>query len=221
MRIFLQPLPPAPPPPEPARVAVGIHAWRAYDAGRSELLAETIDSLDAGPGHRFTRDLVTVTSLPDDGTADLVRALGGVVVEEPNNAGRAMNRTIAIAMADQEDLDYVLYTADAIRYGPHWLARLVAFWDAAPADVLLAGGQTALVRDTIPGSCWSFRARDWPRIGPVPEITGGEDLETCRRLTTAGYRLVALDLAEHTGAQRSSWGNTSAAPPLDRARWGL
>jgi len=60
-------------------------------------------------------------------------------------------------------------------------------------------------------------------IGPISEKTGGEDLEICARLRASGGLLCALDLAEHIGEKRSSWGNRSYlfAQPLDREEWGL
>jgi hypothetical protein len=154
--------------------------------------------------------------------------------------GHGMNLAITAALA--YDPDIVLFTADDYEYKPDWQERLLAFWSEAPEDVKLvtcnlepeytwntvlgtvdAGGQRALVRASVPGSNWSFRARDWPLIGPVREITGGEDLEVCAWLQRDGYRLCALDLTEHIGEQQSAWGNQSwrIARPLHKERWGL
>jgi hypothetical protein len=89
--------------------------------------------------------------------------------------------------------------------------------------VLEAGGERALIRDSVPGGCWSFRARDWPLIGPIPQVMPGEDHAIIQKLEAAGYVFAALDLAEHTGVEHSAWNNQSHtwATPLDRARWGV
>jgi hypothetical protein len=60
-------------------------------------------------------------------------------------------------------------------------------------------------------------------MGPFPQIMPGEDLEICKRIQAKGKRMVALDLCEHIGIERSAWGNTShlSATPLDKEAWGL
>jgi len=75
-----------------------------------------------------------------------------------------------------------------------------------------------LIRPTVPGSAWTFRSQDWfDAIGPFPEVQGYDDTPTCHRLVSWGRLLVAADLAEHRGEDRSVWGNQSYryARPLD------
>ena len=86
-----------------------------------------------------------------------------------------------------------------------------------------AGGVAALVRDTAPGGAWTLRAADWPRIGPVPEAPGWDDVPTCNRLRKQGYRVCQIDLADHVGEDHSTWGNISnrLAKPLDRKAWNV
>ena len=120
--------------------------------------------------------------------------------------------------------------------------KLAAFWQDAPEEVKLcslilepvypwntirgtldAGGLRALLRDSVGGCSWSFRASDWPTIGPLPQVMPGEDLQICQKLVSQGYYLAALDLGEHVGEKVSAWLNESwkYAQPLDRARWGV
>ncbi len=228
-------------PQGPLTVAVSCHAWRVYRAARLDLFEETLATM-RGAGYPFTLNLFTVgPSADDDGTQALVRERGGLVFDEPNSAGRAMNVGADLALAT--GCAIALLTADDFAYSPNWLARLARFWEAAPTEVTLAcchvepdyawatvrgvveaGGEKALVRDTIPGSNWSFRVADWPIIGPVRAATGNEDIEICRRLTGMGRQVVALPLADHTGiAGRSSWGNRSdsGVAELDLRAWGL
>jgi len=129
-----------------------------------------------------------------------------------------------------------VFSADDYKYKPGWAARLLAFWQAAPSwvglaslnwepvypwnavlDDLTIGGERTLLRATVPGSSWSFRASAWRNIfGPLADQTGGEDLTVCRDLQAKGYKLAALDLTEHIGERESAWGNQSwqRAEPL-------
>jgi hypothetical protein len=80
-----------------------------------------------------------------------------------------------------------------------------------------------LVRETVPGGAWTLRSADWPRIGPIPEKAGWDDVPTCRKVNGKGGRCVSLDLCDHAGEGASTWGNSSArfGKPLDREAWGL
>jgi hypothetical protein len=84
-------------------------------------------------------------------------------------------------------------------------------------EKLNVGGQQVLIRKTLPGSSWSFRAGDWHMIGPIEATTGGEDMKVARKLHEHGRRLAALDLTIHTGEMESAWGNQSwrQAEPLE------
>lgn len=207
-------------------VAVGVLTFNRF-----HLLQRTLASLRANAGFPF--DLVLV----DGGSAspaqrEYVQAQGGECLAIPT-VGESMNVVVDRCLGFEPDL--VIFSADDYEYKPRWLARLVAFWQAAPADVALCSlnwepayswnqvldvvqvaGERALLRATVPGSSWSFWAADWPRIGPLPHVTGGEDLAVCRLLQTAGRRLAALDLSDHIGARESAWGNRSwtVAKPL-------
>jgi glycosyltransferase involved in cell wall biosynthesis len=205
---------------------------------RRVLFERTLASIGLG-GYPHTLHIVDNGST--DGTAARVADLGGHVNTGSNHTvGHGMNRAIGLALAEQPDL--VVFTADDYEYGAGWLLRLVNFWRAAPPTVGLVcgnwepeyswntvegvlhlGGEQALVRATLPGSNWSFRAADWPLIGPLAETTGGEDLAVCQRLRGMGRLLVALDLCAHIGEQQSAWGNESykQARPLNREAWGL
>jgi len=151
-----------------------------------------------------------------------------------------MQRAIEAALDHEPDI--VLFSADDITYVRDWLPRLVRFWQAAPDDVKLAtlylepewdwnrplgaadiGGERVLFRASVPGGCWSFRATDWPLIGPIPQKMPGEDLDICQRLRAARYRLAALDLGSHEGRHVSAWGNRSEdyAKPLNARAWGF
>jgi len=205
--------------------AVGVLTYNRF-----HLLQRTIDSLGTA-GYPFDLALV------DGGSADpaqraYVESYGGVCLSIPT-VGQSMNTVIGRCL--HFDPDVVVFSADDYAYRPGWLRRLMAFWMDAPADVVMAclhwepsylwnavsevaqiAGERVLMRESIPGSSWSFRAADWPQIGPVAHKTGGEDLEICAQLRADGWRLAALDLAEHIGERESAWGNQSwtIAQPL-------
>lgn len=157
-----------------------------------------------------------------------------------HTAGYGMNRAIEMALDSKPDV--ILFSADDYKYHRDWFAKFIAFWQAAPPDMKLAslnlepaypwneitgkveyGGVRAIIRTTVGGSNWSFRVEDLDLIYPLREITGGEDLEVCRRLTGNGHKIAALDLTVHEGEKASVWGNQSwvyAQPLPDNAlKW--
>jgi glycosyltransferase involved in cell wall biosynthesis len=220
------------------KVAVGVLTRNQRDHDRRQLFLRTLTSLqNAG----WPCDVFLLDNGSTDGTDAYITALGGVALRDPlTSCGHGMNATIAACLSASPDL--VVFTNDDIEWRRGFLADLVQFWSAAPADVLIAsglleaeypwntarevvesGGVKALVRDTAPGGAWTFRAADWPLIGPVPEAPGWDDVPTCNKLTAMGYRVCQIDLAEHIGEGNSTWGNNSQAygQPLDRAKWGM
>lgn len=172
-----------------------------------------------------------------DGTEDWVASIGGhcdVPADGNTSGGRGMNN-LATACAKRGDV--VILTADDMLWRPGWRAVVEEFWTHAdpriaifcglleaeypwsvPQGGIKVGTVHGLVRPTVPGSGWTFRSQDWFEvIGPVPEVQGYDDTPTCRRLVEWGRLLVAADLAEHHGEDRSVWGNKSYqyAKPLD------
>jgi hypothetical protein len=172
-----------------------------------------------------------------DGTADWVASIGGtcdVPADGVTTGGRGMNNA-ATAAAKRGDV--VVLTADDMFWRPGWREIVETFWTHADPRIALfcgllepeypwsvpeggvnVGGVGGLIRPTVPGSGWTFRSKDWLEfIGPVPETQGKDDVPTCRRLVDWGRLLVAADLAEHRGEDRSLWGNQSYkyARPLD------
>lgn len=152
--------------------------------------------------------------------------------------GLGVNRAVEAALAHGPDL--ICFSDDDVEWAAGWLRPVVQFFEHAPGDVVLlsglmepvwewneptgvveAGGIKALVRNSVPGASWMFRAEDWAKIGPVAEDRT-HDVEGCKRLVRHGYRLCALDLAEHIGYAQSTLGNTVASgKPVDLAAWGI
>lgn len=211
---------------QPLKVAVCILTYN-----RMAYLAKTLDSLSNVPGGY---DLFVYDNGSNDGSKFYVESayeageLTGYDINNGDNhsTGYGMNRAIEMALKVEPDI--ILFSADDYVYHPDWFAKFTAFWNVAPPRIKLAslniepvypwnaityfiehGGVRGIARTTVGGSQWSFRASDVDLIYPLREITGGEDLEVCRRLIGNGYQIVALDLSEHVGEKESVWGNQS------------
>lgn len=218
-------------------IGVGLLTYNQFRTKRHNFFRDTLASIDAET-HPHTLDIVTNGST--DRTDVVVRKLGGIVDNRNSAAWYGMERAINAALAHQPDI--VVLSADDLAYQAGWMDALAAFWDAAPDDVVLAGcflencwawntivdtveygGVRALIRTSVPSASWTFRARDAALILPMERTSPGEDIACCRRLLAHGYRLAQLDLATHTGAFQSAWGNRSEdyAIPLDREKWGF
>lgn len=204
---------------------------------RKTLFLKTLNSLYNSEHHYVN---VVVDNGSTDGTADIVKGIGGIVNDTENHTtGRGMNIAIEAAMKHEPDL--IVFTADDFYYRKGWLKRLVNFWENAPQDVSMAScyleplwswneivkvdtaGERYTIRTSIPGSNWTFRKNAVDMIYPLQEKTGGEDLAVCDWMRRQRYRLAALDLVIHTGEQESAWGNESwkSAQPLDKVSLGF
>jgi len=208
------------------KVAVGILSFN-----RPHLLKQTLESIrESG----YTYDELLVDGGSRDDTKELVLTEGGECHDLPT-VGESMNYIIETCI-ERWQPDIVVFSADDYRYEEDWLKRLVNFWNEAPDNIKLislnweplylwnavkeqiyVGGEHVLIRNSIPGSSWSFRAEDWPLIGPVPKSTGGEDFHVNGKMHEKGYRLAALNLTDHIGEKESAWGNESwkNAEPLE------
>ena len=221
-------------------VGLGILTFNIFETGRETDFQATWQSTEREwCGHNRKRVLLTNGST--DGTQDLVRDLGGIVDDTNDHIYYGNNRLVE----ELSDCDIVVLSADDLLYHPNWLHRLVRFMEAAPERIALCsayveplwewnpvtrvaiyGGERALVRQSVCGSSWAFRSKDWGKVlGPLPDLQGaaGEDLEVCQQLRSEGREMAALDLSEHVGQERSAWGNEShlTARPLDTGQWGL
>ena len=219
------------------KIGVGVLTWNHKTTGREQMFYDTLLSLTNGG---LPVDVVIVTNGSTDGTQDTVRRLGGIVDDGNSQIWYGMTRAIEEVIA--RGADVVLFTADDIVYADGWATQLVAFWQDAPEEVKLcslilepvypwntirgtldAGGLRAILRDSVGGCSWSFRAADWPIIGPLPQVQPGEDLIIAQKLISQGYYIAQIDCGTHVGEEVSAWGNKSHlyAQPLDRQRWGL
>lgn len=226
------------------KVAAGVLTWNMFRTQRDAMFRTTIETIRAGD---YPLDLVVVTNGSDDGTQDVVAEMGGIV--DNSNGEIWYGMQVAIQWCVDQGADLVVFSADDGAYSPGWLRKLVAFWRDMPAEVKIVcptlngvwpwntprgyidGGDKGdgspmrgLIRDSVPGSFWTFRAEDWPLIKELmPHESPGEDLAVCRALNDDGYMVVEVELCQHAGAFCSAWNNRSEewVTPLDRERWGV
>jgi len=191
---------------------------------RKNLLQCTLESLH-NTKQQFNLSIIDAST--DFETLNYLKSQSNVYYLPKSNVGQAMN--YAATLIKNSGCEYGLITADDYNYLPYWLDTLTHFWWNASAEIKIAcaniephyawnittevyeygNHQYAFIRNSIPGSNWSFRTADIDLIFPVPEKTGGEDLETCNKLRGQGFKLASLDLTDHLGEKQSAWGNHS------------
>jgi glycosyltransferase involved in cell wall biosynthesis len=231
------------------KVAVVVRTWNVVETHREELLLRTLASIQK-TGHEAEFLLVDNSSDDAATTAFLWKhtrppfSLRLQVWGYPEigygrgKPGLGVNRAVQAALAEGPDL--ICFSDDDIEWTPGWLRPVVSFFEKAPGDVVLlsglmepvwdwnrpcgvveAGGVKTLQRASVPGASWMFRAADWAKIGPVAEDRT-HDVAGCKRLVQHGYKLCALDLAEHAGYAQSTLGNTVASgQPVNLKAWGI
>jgi glycosyltransferase involved in cell wall biosynthesis len=203
---------------------------------RRALFERTLDSLRTA-GYPF--HLLIVDNGSNDGTQE------NKCITHHNTSGDhavGLGMNLAINAAIETEPDLIIFTADDYEYKPFWLHRLVNFWEARPANTVLAslniepdynwntvysdgiaGGERYVMRESLPGSNWVFTPAQAQTFLPLPHITGGEDLAVCARLRGLGQNLAALDLSEHIGERESAWNNQSwtIARPFNFEKYGM
>jgi len=212
------------------KIVAGMLTHNAVRYGRMEMARNCARSLAAEAD-----ELIVLDNGSTDTTSKWVEVIGGHLYRPDDGVttcGRGMN-VLGSACAARGDI--VVLTSDDMFWRPGWRQVLEDFWAAANDKVMIlsgllepdypwsspvgfytAGGVKGFIRPSVPGSGWTFRSRDWPTIGPVPESVGHDDVPTCNRLAAAGMLLVAVDIADHLGEELSTWGNKSSrwASPL-------
>jgi GT2 family glycosyltransferase len=202
-------------------IAAAVLTYNLFVHGRLDLFRQAVESLSE-PGVV----VIPVDNHSTDGTADVIREMGGYCsLDELTTCGHGTNLCARVAIGTGATL--CVLSDDDMWWRPGWSDHLRAWWSEAPDDVLLTGchlepvfpwnlihgrivcgGIPGLIRASTGAASWSFRADDWPRIGPVPERRQGwGDVPACGRVWASGARVAQVDLAEHAGHGRSSWGN--------------
>lgn len=151
-----------------------------------------------------------------------------------NTCGYGMSKLAATLVAKAKPSDIIILSNDDIEWSPDFAVRLKAVWKAADdKTVIVSGlvepqfripnkrpwnevlsveqlaGETVWFRRSVPGGAWTFKAESYGLIFPVSTFPGIDDVPACEQLEEQGYRVAAVDLADHAGVGQSTWGNAS------------
>lgn len=100
------------------------------------------------------RDLVGTTFVIDDGstdtTAELARAAGAEVIEQPENRGKGAAIRAGLARVLEADFSHVLLLDGDMQHLPHEASRLIEAAASTGADAVL--GERQFRRDEMPAS---------------------------------------------------------------------
>jgi glycosyltransferase involved in cell wall biosynthesis len=100
------------------------------------------------------RDLVATTFVIDDGstdtTAELARAAGADVIEQPENLGKGTAIRAGLARVLEADFSHVLLLDGDMQHLPHEASRLIEAAASTGADAVL--GERQFRRDEMPAS---------------------------------------------------------------------
>lgn len=209
------------------KVHAAVLTYRAVRHDRLDLLDATLDSLGEAD------EVFLIDNGSDDGTAELVRDLGGHTHSgHLHTSGHGTNLCARVLAAS--DADICVLSDDDMGWRPGWRADLVAWWENAPDDLALTGchleplfpwnevrgvarlgGIPGLIRASTGAASWSYRAQHYETIfGPagIPQqVQGHGDVPACDRVWDRGFRIGQIDIADHLGHDRSTWGNLTLA----------
>jgi glycosyltransferase involved in cell wall biosynthesis len=100
------------------------------------------------------RDLVDTTFVIDDGstdtTAELARAAGAIVIEQPENLGKGAAIRAGLARVLEGNFSHVLLLDGDMQHLPHEASRLIEAAASTGADAVL--GERQFRRDEMPAS---------------------------------------------------------------------
>jgi len=230
------------------RITVGVVTHNIFLGLRCDLFIRTVKSIDAAfPGC----SKILLDNGSSDGTDEFI--LGSrdisrdwqIICYKPADGvctpGRGHNELIKHVLKQKPHV--VVFSDDDMEWYPSAGSTLGKFWSAKPSDPVILcgllepewhwntpretierGGVKALVRDSCPGSGWTFLAESWSKIGPVFDGFG-YDHKTCIALGEKGLRVAQIDLSEHLGWELSTHNNNAVAAegnkPVDKKKWGL
>lgn len=212
------------------KVHAAVLTYRAKSTDRVQLMLDTVASLNEADA------VYLVDNGSDDGSDQMVEQLGGYVSTSTIHTSGAGTNLCARILAGT-DAEVCVLSDDDMFWRPGWRRQLEQWWQAAPDDVALTGchieplfpwnevtgtvrygGIPGLVRASTGAASWSYRARHFDTIfGPagIPQqVQGHGDVPACDRIYDRGHRICQIDLADHTGHERSTWGNRTVE------RWG-
>lgn len=201
------------------KVAACILTFNPVEFGRLDMLKAARESLDEADE----------VYLVDNGSTDGF----DWPVSHRNESGlttSGMGTNLCARVLAATDADICVLSDDDIFWRPGWRDTLEQWWAGAPDHVWLTGchiepvypwngepkpvmfgGVRGLRRESTGAATWSFRRSDFSKIFPIPQqVQGWGDVPACDRIDELGGWVCQLDLADHAGADASTWGNITA-----------
>jgi hypothetical protein len=207
------------------KIAACVLTYQAISTGRLEDLKRTLRSLQTAS------EVFVYDNGSTDGTQDLVESWGGVVnTTSLHTSGHGTNMCARILASTDADI-CVLSDDDMTWNIDYWDVLLSNWWMEAPGDIWLTGGHLepaypwneirgqveyggvkGLIRTSTGAASWTYRREMTDQIFPIPQqVQGWGDVPACDRIDERGGKVAQIDLAEHAGHGRSTWGNKTAA----------
>lgn len=211
------------------KIAAAVLTRNQFEHERRDLFDQTIDSLQVAG----VDELFVIDNGSTDGTAARVCQVVNTTTylsSEPNTtSGFGTWLCCRIVMGWEPDICIV--SDDDIVWQPDCLERLTDWWVHAPNELGLTGGHLepefpwnaveriaqyggarGLIRQSTGAASWTFPHDRYDNLARaalrLPNRRQGVwDVPMCERLRQLGLQIGQLDLAEHIGQGRSSWGN--------------
>lgn len=210
------------------RIAACILTRNQYEYGRRDLFERTVESLKAAGVQLFVVDNGST-----DGTDALVRS----AVDWTPHCSTAENTTSGFGtyqccrVLAATDADLCIVSDDDMEWTSGFTIPLTDWWEHAPLDLALTGGHLepafhwnkitehviygnthGLLRESTGAASWTFRHKTFEVIAKLAQALpinrqGIWDVPMCDGLRSLAWNIGQLDLAEHIGQGRSSWGN--------------
>lgn len=201
-----------------------------YEWGRRDLFERTVTSLGE------VDELVVVDNHSDDGTAQLVadgasRGEWLPYLSSDSNTTSGFGTATAMRVAKGRAADLCVVSDDDMEWKPGFRAVLEDWWGHSPSELVLTGGHLepefrwnritdvvtygttkGLLRASTGAASWTFLSERYGQLSSalraIPQgIQGVWDVPVCQHLRTFDWTIGQVDVAEHIGQGRSSWGN--------------
>jgi hypothetical protein len=210
------------------KIAAAVLTRNQYEHGRRDLFERTIESLKANDV-----DLYVIDNHSTDGTQDLVAASfrWKPYLSKTENTTSGWGTWTCCRVLAASNADVMVVSDDDMEWSAGFTESLTDWWEHAPKELVLTGGHlepefhwnkiqarvtygetSGLLRASTGAASWTFNKRGYERLSAVAVALpinrqGVWDVPMCDGLQSLQWTIGQLDLAEHVGRGRSSWGN--------------